>query len=266
VDGAQMPREDQLPTVLKELSQRQAVRLAHERFGADADGLAAAIRKAIGPSVSPPELTPEILAEKRKSDGWPPGPRMAQPVSAAVGPSPYTTAGRHGEFTAEDAVKIEAIFAQFPGPVAIHASSVRARKLMLLAASAASGMGLIALNTNVDALRFICGIMFGSGIVYCLAWLYTLVIRRGRVVILDGDGVQILYVGTYVGQGQRFRWRDLRSFRYSPFGIIKFERATKGWFGGVKWESESFYSCHELTGKSLAWVLQEWRGRATGLS
>jgi hypothetical protein len=49
VDGAPMPREQQLPDALKELSQRQAVRLAHERFGADADGLVTALEKVIAP-------------------------------------------------------------------------------------------------------------------------------------------------------------------------------------------------------------------------
>jgi hypothetical protein len=49
VDGAPMPRSEELPEPLRELSQRQAVRLVHERFGADADGLATALEKIVPP-------------------------------------------------------------------------------------------------------------------------------------------------------------------------------------------------------------------------
>ena len=49
VDGAPMPREDDLPEKLKPLTRRNAVRLTHERFSADAEGLAEALAKAVVP-------------------------------------------------------------------------------------------------------------------------------------------------------------------------------------------------------------------------
>jgi hypothetical protein len=49
VDGAPMPREQQLPEPLRELSRRQAVRLVHEQFAADVDRLAMALEKVIVP-------------------------------------------------------------------------------------------------------------------------------------------------------------------------------------------------------------------------
>lgn len=48
VDGARMPREQDLPEPLKSLSYRNAVQLAHERFTADADHLAKALSRAVG--------------------------------------------------------------------------------------------------------------------------------------------------------------------------------------------------------------------------
>jgi hypothetical protein len=80
VDGAQMPKEEQLPEPLKELSQRQAVRLSHERFAADADGLASALQRIVQPPSKPTGRTfrPET-AEKPKSRAprEAPSPRIA---------------------------------------------------------------------------------------------------------------------------------------------------------------------------------------------
>ena len=45
VDGANMPRPEILPESLRPLARRNAVRLTHERFKADASGLVAAIEK-----------------------------------------------------------------------------------------------------------------------------------------------------------------------------------------------------------------------------
>lgn len=44
VDGAQMPRESDLPGPLRPLARRNAVRLTHERFAADCAGLATSLR------------------------------------------------------------------------------------------------------------------------------------------------------------------------------------------------------------------------------
>ena len=47
VGDAQMPRVDDLPDVLKPLAMRNAVRLTHERFRADLDGLIKALERAL---------------------------------------------------------------------------------------------------------------------------------------------------------------------------------------------------------------------------
>jgi len=52
VDGAVMPRAADLPETLRPLVRRNAVRLAHERFGADAELLTETLRKIVVP---PPE-------------------------------------------------------------------------------------------------------------------------------------------------------------------------------------------------------------------
>ena len=49
VDGAQMPREEQLPAPLRPIVLRNAVRLAHERFGAEADALAKSLASVVTP-------------------------------------------------------------------------------------------------------------------------------------------------------------------------------------------------------------------------
>jgi hypothetical protein len=49
VNGAQMPRTDQLPADLAPLARRNAVRLTHERFRTDCDGLVSAVRNVLMP-------------------------------------------------------------------------------------------------------------------------------------------------------------------------------------------------------------------------
>jgi uncharacterized membrane protein YhaH (DUF805 family) len=48
VDGAEMPKAEDLPDSLKPLTRRQAVPISHHRFGAETDDLAAAIAKTVG--------------------------------------------------------------------------------------------------------------------------------------------------------------------------------------------------------------------------
>src|SRR5262249_17123329 len=47
VNDAQMPRPEQLPTSLKQLARRNAVRLTHDRFKADAQGLVKVLEGAL---------------------------------------------------------------------------------------------------------------------------------------------------------------------------------------------------------------------------
>ena len=49
VDGAQMPKEEELPPTLQPLVNRHAVRLAHERFASDAEDLTRALTKILTP-------------------------------------------------------------------------------------------------------------------------------------------------------------------------------------------------------------------------
>ncbi len=48
VDGARMPKENDLPDTLKPLARRQAVQVRHAHFGHDAEALIARMRKALG--------------------------------------------------------------------------------------------------------------------------------------------------------------------------------------------------------------------------
>jgi len=47
VDGAGMPKEGALPEPLKALTRRQAIRLSHDRFSADGQGLVKALRESL---------------------------------------------------------------------------------------------------------------------------------------------------------------------------------------------------------------------------
>ena len=47
VDGARMPDESELPEPLQGLARRQAIRLSHERFAADGQGLVKALQEVL---------------------------------------------------------------------------------------------------------------------------------------------------------------------------------------------------------------------------
>jgi len=50
VNGARMPREQDLPETLRALVERQAVRLVHDRFASDADDLITALSRIVAPT------------------------------------------------------------------------------------------------------------------------------------------------------------------------------------------------------------------------
>jgi formylglycine-generating enzyme required for sulfatase activity len=56
VDGARMPDESELPEALKPLARRQAIRLSHERFAADGQGLVKALQEVLRGPLPLPEL------------------------------------------------------------------------------------------------------------------------------------------------------------------------------------------------------------------
>ena len=49
VDGAEMPRAEQLPASLRSLTRRQATRLNHERFGSEAEAMTEALARIVRP-------------------------------------------------------------------------------------------------------------------------------------------------------------------------------------------------------------------------
>ncbi|HMF26246.1 MAG TPA: TIR domain-containing protein, partial [Pseudolabrys sp.] len=53
VDGAHMPRAEELPDSLKPFSRRNAVTLSHQRFGSEVDELARTLRRALGLPAEP---------------------------------------------------------------------------------------------------------------------------------------------------------------------------------------------------------------------
>jgi uncharacterized membrane protein YhaH (DUF805 family) len=61
VDGATMPRTSDLPSSLEPLSRRNAVEIAHHRFAADCDVLAAAIKRALGITAAPAAGSPAAV-------------------------------------------------------------------------------------------------------------------------------------------------------------------------------------------------------------
>lgn len=65
VDGARMPNEDELPEAIRSLSFRNGVRMAHERFASDADGLTQALAKIV--AAKAPIKVPYQSAEKQST-------------------------------------------------------------------------------------------------------------------------------------------------------------------------------------------------------
>jgi len=76
VDGAKMPRPDQLPDSLKPLALRHAVTVTHEGFGREVQGLVASLKRMApfsgSPATQPAERrTPEVSSGSNADDGGP---------------------------------------------------------------------------------------------------------------------------------------------------------------------------------------------------
>jgi uncharacterized membrane protein YhaH (DUF805 family) len=80
VDGASMPPPSELPASLEPLSRRNAVEIAHHRFTADCDDLAAAIKRALG-IAAPSAMAPGTAAQPAMLL-QPAGPNMPAPSGA----------------------------------------------------------------------------------------------------------------------------------------------------------------------------------------
>ena len=78
VDGARMPRPDQLPASLAPLARRQAIDLSHSRFSADLTGLLNVLDRAPGPAPArqPPSGRP-LPARTRRAVKAPAAPQDA---------------------------------------------------------------------------------------------------------------------------------------------------------------------------------------------
>src|SRR5262249_51272799 len=69
VNGAEMPRVEHLPASLKLFSRRNAVRLTHERFKSDAQGLIVQLEKALEEAATVRRAQAEVQSQqKRKAD------------------------------------------------------------------------------------------------------------------------------------------------------------------------------------------------------
>jgi uncharacterized membrane protein YhaH (DUF805 family) len=78
VDGASMPPPSELPASLEPLSRRNAVEIAHHRFTADCDDLAAAIKRALGiaaPSAMAPGTAAQPSIDQASAQELPPAKR-----------------------------------------------------------------------------------------------------------------------------------------------------------------------------------------------
>ncbi len=68
IDDAQMPREDDLPEPMRPLARRHAVRLTHERFRADAQGIIKAVQQALHDSEALRRAEAETAREARATE------------------------------------------------------------------------------------------------------------------------------------------------------------------------------------------------------
>jgi len=68
VSGAEMPREDDLPESLRPFSRRNAVRLSHERFRADAAGITSALKAALAEAEEARAAAEAEAARQRAED------------------------------------------------------------------------------------------------------------------------------------------------------------------------------------------------------
>lgn len=93
LDGAQMPGADALPSSLHALARRQAVRISHERFAAEADGLAGSLKRAL--SVADPAPAPEkkrAFLQDAYANAFKhvaPSPRSGPPGNSPVAAEPF---------------------------------------------------------------------------------------------------------------------------------------------------------------------------------
>ena len=71
LDGAEMPPPESLPSSLQSLPRRQAVRISHERFAAEADDLAGKLQRAYAPRPAPvpPNVSRPRHARLDRGDG-----------------------------------------------------------------------------------------------------------------------------------------------------------------------------------------------------
>jgi formylglycine-generating enzyme required for sulfatase activity len=69
IDGAAMPRGDELPDPLKLLTRRHAVQLRYDRFGADGGSLARALKEALGGPAPVPRAGSDLASRVRPGSG-----------------------------------------------------------------------------------------------------------------------------------------------------------------------------------------------------
>ncbi|MGE3230473.1 MAG: toll/interleukin-1 receptor domain-containing protein [Hyphomicrobium sp.] len=90
VDGASLPRAEELPETMRSLVRRNAVRLTHEKFGTDADVLAEALAKFIVPAPAPAKSGWFMGGARAKSEPPARKPTPTHPPKAAPKPAAQT--------------------------------------------------------------------------------------------------------------------------------------------------------------------------------
>jgi hypothetical protein len=101
VGDAHMPHPDELPEALRPLARRNAVRLTHERFRADTEGLVKALRQTLDQFDAPHQPQPEIANKTGRPFGL---SSLAVTIAGVIalvfgGAFAYWSAGRPGTVT-----------------------------------------------------------------------------------------------------------------------------------------------------------------------
>lgn len=86
VGDASMPRPEELPEVLRPLSRRKAVRLTHERFRSDAQGLIKALQLGLGEIEVQRKAEAEAIHDNQAADAAP----LALPDKPSIAVMPFT--------------------------------------------------------------------------------------------------------------------------------------------------------------------------------
>jgi TIR domain-containing protein len=120
VGDTQMPRSDELPEAMKPLARRHAVRLTHERFRADTEGLIKALRRALEDAddarkAQTRQAEPEKPAQREKAPAQQSKTEQRNQKDATEDEGVAVARGRGGA-TPVSSTTIQSLFDIFRGP------------------------------------------------------------------------------------------------------------------------------------------------------